>query len=145
MITQKSEISLMSFLERMLKLTSQSPLIILIKICKELYAWRNKVSPFCDDKAKSKNGGSFWQPNLEFDKDTKIRSKLLSTTINHSVLFESQTSSTKRNLKDDISYLLRRLINEKKKQTVLVDQINEHQRNHEQYVTMKEIPSIDIE
>ena len=68
-----------------------------------------------DDKTKSINGRSFKLSNLEINQELKSFTKFKSTTIKKSSLFESQISLTKKSLKDDISFLLRLLISDKKK------------------------------
>ena len=94
---------------------------------------------------KSNNGSSFKLPILEINQELKSFTKFKSTTIKKSSLFESQISQTKKTLKYDISFLLRKLINNKKKNKASVEQIQEGQNNSDLYVTMNEIAAIESE
>ena len=109
-------------------------------------SWRTKRNAYSfDDKTKSINGRSFKLPILEINQELKSFTKFKSTTIKKSSLFESQISLTKKSLKDDISFLLRKLISHKKKNKTSIDQIQKDQNNSDLYVTMNEIAAIENE
>ena len=109
-------------------------------------AWRTKRSTHSfDNKIKSNKGWSFIRPSLEFDWEMKNLIKFKSATMKKSSIFEPHNYNTKRSIKDDISYLLRWLIDEKKKNIVISEQIKDDKNDQEIFVTMKEIAEVKNE
>ena len=104
---------------------------------------RTKRSTYSfDAEIKFKNWSSVKRSSFEFNWEMINFGKFKSSTMKKSSLLDSHCSLTKRSLKDDISYLLRWLINEKKKNIIISEQEKDDQGI---FVTMNDIAAVDNE
>ena len=100
-----------------------------------------------DCNMKSNDEANLIQTKIEFNRGLKSVVKFKSTTLKNSLsLVESENIFPKRSLKDDISYLLKKLVDNKKRKSESSQQIHdEFENNKSMYVTMKEIEAINNE
>ena len=108
-------------------------------------ACRTKRSTYSFDSKIGNEEGFSKMSSFELDKEKKNFAKFKSSTMKKSSLFDSHSSLTKRSLKDDISYLLRWLIDEKKKNIIIAEQDKDDDSNKDIFVTMNEIAAFENE